>query len=505
MQLPGFQIIGLPAPEVAEARERIRAAIETSGFEFPRRRVVLNLSPASIRKRGTGMDLGMALAVLAASYETKGVSDCAAWGELSLQGEVKSLGQITRTLYAVWRAGIPKLILAQEDFVFASRSLEELKGFPSSEFPHAPPALFGVSTLAEAWTALRSQERPTAISSFVSSSASTAAPSSEVGHLIPLSPSLERTVGLAAAGAHHLLLLGPRGTGKSHALEWLIELQPEASASARIHQSLLAELAGTAALKSENGRITRRVGPQARPAALIGSAGPDFIRPGELSLADGGLLVADEFLEWPRDSREVLREPLERGFVCLTRAHARLELPARFTLAASANLCPCGGWPPQFSLPAQGEDLPKAPRCTCTTSSRAAYLAKLSGPVLDRLDLVTIVASQTARRKRATGRESASELLSQLRHQVHLTRQICRHRWGSLPGELEPSDLEKLLKENPKLEEALDAVSAGSLRARQKILRVAMTLSAWDGAGELGPAQLMEASCYRPERLGLCD
>ncbi|MEO7162564.1 MAG: magnesium chelatase domain-containing protein, partial [Bdellovibrionia bacterium] len=314
-QLPSFHIIGLPSPEVAEARERVRAAVEASGLEFPRRRVVLNLSPASIRKRGTGLDLAMALAVLELSNEQS--FSLGAWGELGLDGTVKPVGQLTRSLFASWNGNLEFLILAWEDFPTALRILENIR--VSGEFQGEPPILVPVRTLLEAWTRIAGGARALAQLGTQARSELTifspelpeikqAAPN----FLLPLAPSLERMIGVAAAGCHHTLLLGPKGTGKSHAIEWLIALKPPLSPTERLRQALIIDLensTGSIPFESQaetEARSVRRVSSQVRPGALVGSATAKVIRPGAFSLAHGGLLVADEFPEWHRDSREAL-------------------------------------------------------------------------------------------------------------------------------------------------------------------------------------------------------
>jgi magnesium chelatase family protein len=235
-----------------------------------------------------------------------------------------------------------------------------------------------------------------------------------------------------------------------------------------------------------------------RPAALIGRAETWGVRPGEFSLAHGGLLLADELPEWQRDSREALREPLERGFVTLTRARQSVELPARFTLAANGNLCACGGWPPELPSPLESA-AGKIAHCTCTPRSRALYLARLSGPVLDRLDLVGISARQGERANQV----DAPKRLSELRKQVERSRARAIAQWGKLPTRMGGAELEALLETRKEWKDALDPAKFASLRTRHKILRVALTLAAWDGLDEPTQASFVEAAFYRPERYGL--
>jgi magnesium chelatase family protein len=501
LQIPSFQIIGLPAPEVAEARERIRASFQASGLDFPRRRVVVNLSPASIRKRGTGLDLAMALAVLASAEDrrTDGSGLTVAWGELGLDGRVKGAGQLARALFAAWEAQATRFVLSREELPTALRVLALIRR--SGEFPDPAPALLPVRTLQEAREKLRQPAKPGALS---------LAPEPPEGpgsgdddelpadaSLMSLSPALERVVAIASAGEHHLLVLGPKGTGKSHSMEWRVALQPPAPDRTRLRQLLIREMTGS----REAAEPIRRVSAQARPAALIGGANLLSIRPGEASLAHGGILVADELPEWARDTREALREPLERGAVTLSRAHRVLELPASFSLAANGNLCPCGGWPPQLPIPLESQEAAAPPRCGCGGALRLRYLQRLSGPILDRIDLVFLTTG--GNRPEPAALPAGRDRLRELRDRVAETRSSLVATWGAPPGRLGGSRVEELLRERPHWRAGLARVSGASLRGRHKLVRVALTLSRWDGLAEPGAEHFLEASCYRAERFGL--
>jgi magnesium chelatase family protein len=520
LQIPSFQIIGLPAPEVAEARERVRAAIEASGLDFPRRRVVANLSPAHIRKRGTGVDLALALAVLHESYgvaRSVRADTVVAWGELGLDGIIKPAGSLTRAAYAAWEGGADRMIVACDELNDARDTLAWIR--ESRLLPGTGPRILGAESLLDAWAILKeggegagaAPGNPAENREISKTGRSDwkewaeTGDSAEAGSmLLPISGSMERVLGAAAAGAHHLILLGPRGTGKSQAMEWLAALQPPAEPAARVRHALLEELSPLSGRASFESHAVRRVSAQARPSALIGGATASAVRPGEFSLAHGGLLMADEFPEWARDAREALREPLERGMVTVTRANRAVELPARFTLAANGNLCPCGGWPRELPRPplaspgASAAGTKRPPRCKCGESAKRAYLARLSGPILDRIDLVVLV--EGLGNPREAGEPDSVSQLRRLRHQVSRARSICEKRWGGLPGQLPAVALEKLLEENPSWRPQLDPAKFSSFRARHKVLRVALTLTAWEEAAEPGFAQFAEAMMYRPER-----
>lgn len=500
--IPSFHLIGLAGPEVAEARERIRAAIEASDFEFPRRRVVINLSPASVRKRGTGIDLAMALAVLLSDLgPSPNFREIVAWGELGLDGQVKPAGKLMRGIWAAWEAGAQALVLAAEEEEAARASVDMLK--QTGHFSSAPPLLIGVDTLSEAWHYLKTgQLKPRKTHSIQRPDFPYAHRSKpETLPELRLAPQLERLVSIAASGRHHLFLLGPRGAGKSHALEWLLALQPIPTPELLVQKQLIAELSGSCRL-TEN----RRVGAQCRPAALLGGTTASSIRPGEFSLAHGGVLIADELPEWPRDSRESLREPLEHHRVTITRAGGSLELPARFVLAANGNLCPCGGWPVGLGTrSAHSQRALAVPVCHCGFIERQRYWNRLSGPLLDRLDLCAIV---NAEMPPAPGNDpkEVKKILESLRERAALARSCAVKNWGKVGGDLPAEDLERLIAENPSWREHLDS-NCTSLRSRHKILRVALSLCAWDGKASPRTSDFLEARIYRPEeiRKDLCE
>jgi magnesium chelatase family protein len=495
LQLPSFQIIGLPCPEVAEAKERVRSAIESSGFEFPRRRVVLNLSPASIRKRGTGLDLAMALAILSKDEEFE--SSLCAWGELGLDGTINPGGQMTRTLYAIWNAEIPYVFISRLELNEARAALRTIAQGEAKRTP--APQLIAVSSLAEAWEIISQRQFKDAaqVEALMTQELHPFQNQVTAYHsLLQLPPFLERVVGVSVSGLHHILLLGPRGVGKTQALDWLIALYPSCEPADLLQQSLLRELSKMESSQSIS--TLRRVGSSVRASALMGGASAATIRPGEFSLAHGGILLADELPEWSRDSREAFREPLERGKVTLVRAQVgSIELSARFLLAATGNLCPCGGWPVELPLPSKTS----VPKCRCSLTARKNYLNRLSGPILDRIDLVVRVAPSVPR---GENRTSYTRLLEK----VNSTRKRLIELWGKPPGLLTGNELEAIIQQNTTtqkatttMKSALEGYTFESLRTRHKVTRVALTLAAWDQAPLPSQVHFSEAMQYRSEHL----
>jgi magnesium chelatase family protein len=472
-QIPHFQIIGLPGPEVSEAKDRIRAAIQSSGFDFPKRKVVLNLSPASVRKKGTGLDLAMAIAVLIESWkveEKKGPYPrrrIFAWGELGLDGRVKAVRSPARAISAAILGKADLIIVAKGDEVRFRKTAWEI--FPEA----ATPPILGITHFREAEAALLEPELPPVAKEVLTL---TAIPGYR--HLLPIARSTAETLRIAAAGSHHFLLLGPKGIGKSLALEWFLALQPEIDRETTRTRRFLAEISGR-----EDELPYRRIGTQVKAAALLGSFSGGSLRPGEFSLAHGGVLLADEFPEWSRDAREALREPLERKRVTLTRVDGVLELPSDFVFAGNGNLCPCGGLP---DAPSDARSV----RCRCLPSVRERYLGKIGGPILDRLDLVIPLLTNSEAGDRVHDFPTFAAETSAARAKLFA-------RYGGPPGKLSPEDLEDLLETDPTLRGLLDAIPFRSFRDRHKTLRIALTIAALRGLPVPEAQVLREARALR--------
>lgn len=470
-QIPSFQLIGLPGPEVSEAKERVRAAIEASGLEFPKKRVVVNLSPASIKKRGTGLDLPVALAVLVSDIQKD--QRIGAWGELGLDGQVKPAGQLTRSVYSAWKEGLSYLFLSLQEYHLAQDALACIQ--ESQELTTPAPILIPVSHLQDAWHILTTESWP----EFNSASRLNRSTQTQIENLLVLEPVLERILGIVTSGLHHLLLIGPQGIGKSHALEWLSALHPRVSPQLELQQRLVSELSSGAVFTA-----IRRVGAQTRPDALVGKVSASSWKVGEFSLAHGGLLIADELLEWSSESRELLREPLERGKVTLTQLSRSWEFPAQFILAASSNLCPCGGWPTR--------------RCQCLAKAKREYYSRLSGPILDRIDLVAMLGEEFPE---ILDHQPVKTQFLRLEEKILSCRDRLIENWGKIPGLLSAVEVEEILQKNLEWKKELELLTWSSLRSRHKIIRLVLTLAEWDGCKKPLPAHFQEAIRYRADHL----
>jgi magnesium chelatase family protein len=482
MAIPSFRVVGLPGQEIIESCERVRAAIEASGMEFPRKRVLVNLSPAGVRKQGTGTDLAIAIAVIHSSLVSGSRSSSGrkkpdsmrprlivASAELALNGAVRSAGRVLRACMAAAKANASDLILAAEDSETACRAIaliEQSRGEALDLQVHL------VATLEDVLPIL---ELP--VESRLPRSNGPAHRTEAPPDLLPLEPTLERDIAVACAGAHHLLLIGPKGTGKTASLQWLQALQAELTPQELLDRLLLEELVVSGPPDFHQRAPVRIVPPQVRPESLVGGIHRGELRPGEFSQAHGGALIADEFLEWPRDSRECLRDPMESGRVQLTRSQQSVVLPARFQLAASANLCRCGGWPRAWSRTREPLSWRPPAFCHCADVSRSEYLSRLSGPILDRIDIVRLVLQ-----KPATQSDRATEPF-RLRTEAAHCRELMVRRWGAPPGRLTGTQLEEILRAEPAIERGWKQVrrpTETSLRRRHKEIRVALSLSSWD-------------------------
>ncbi len=335
-----------------------------------------------------------------------------------------------------------------------------------------PPKILSSRWLSSLWNQI---ERNSFITKLPSQRPIPSLVESPTSNLLPLNPALERLILASAAGHLHVLLLGPKGSGKTSALDWLSHLLPLPSANLKTEQMLIRDQ------KFFTQSILRRVSPQIKPAALIGSVSRSGkVIAGECTLAHGGILIADEFPEWPRDSKEALREPLERGLVTINRVEGQFELPARFILAITGNLCPCGGSPG---------------RCSCTVRSKLQYNRKISGPILDRLDLTLIT---------KPFRRNEPMSLERMRQWVQNARELLIRTWGNPPGLLDSQELEKILQRHKSFGPFFDSLNLESLRSRHRILRIALTLAALDSKTIPDDHHFTEAAYYHPERLGLC-
>lgn len=462
--LPSFTLVGLPETEVKEARDRVRAAIQNSGFEFPARRITANLAPADLPKESGRFDLPIALGILVASgqIQAPALDRHEFAGELSLSGELRPIrGALAMCLSA---AG------AQRAFVLPPASAAEAALVAGAAILPARGLLDVCAHLAgrapllpQAATVLPAPTFPADLA--------------DVKGQLPARRALE----VAAAGGHSLLMSGPPGSGKSMLAQRLPGILPPMTETEALESAAIHSLAGGFDVAAWARRPYRYPHHTASSAALVGGGGVP--RPGEISLAHHGVLFLDELPEFQRRALEALREPLETGHIRVARAARRAEFPARFQLVAAMNPCPCG-W------------LGDA-RCRCTPDQVARYRGKLSGPLLDRIDLMIEVPAVTASELSARG---GGESSAAVRARVAAARERQTARQGKPNALLAPDEIDRHCLPDcagaALLKQAMQRLDL-SARAYHRILKVARTAADLAAEEIIRGPHVAEAIQYR--------
>jgi magnesium chelatase family protein len=458
--LPAFSVVGLPDAAVREARERVRAALTNSGFEFPLRRIVANLAPASLRKAGPGLDLAIAAALLLASDQMSEV-EAALVGELALDGAVRPVAGVLAIAEAARAQGADSIVVPAENGPEAAL-VEGIEVLPIERLEQLPALAAGD------W----SPQRPRALD--ISAGPGPGPDLADLRGQRHLRHSLE----VAAAGGHSLMMVGPPGAGKSLAAARLPSILPSLGSGEALEVARIASACGRLRSGAAGGRPFRAPHHTVSPAGLVGGGNPP--RPGEATLAHRGVLFLDELCEFRRDALEALRAPLETGEVSIARAAGRRSLPCRFMLVAAANPCPCG----------RGE---ADPDCSCAPVAVQRYQGRLSGALADRIDILAAVRQPSA----AEIGGGPGEPSADVRARVAAARERQERRLG--PGrcnaEMTPGEAREcaLCAEAGALLAELYARQRLSGRAHDRALRLAQTIADLAGSETIGEEQMAQA------------
>ena len=484
--LPSFNMVGLLATEVREAGERVRVALRNCGIDLPPKHITVNFSPADIRKSGVGIDLPVAIGVLASMGEISqdALEGTVIAGELGLDGEVKKIRGVLPMVAKAKEEGYRICILPKEN---------ALEGAAISGMK-----IVGVSTLAETIAYLTQEEKerdaflpPVVLQKEMLLSQSTGDSQADFADICG-QQAVKRAVEIAAAGFHHLLLIGAPGAGKSMVASRIPSILPPLTEEEALEVSTIYSVAGL--LDTEKALLTKRpfVSPHHTITQTALTGGGRIPQPGVMSLAHRGVLFLDEIAEFPHTTLDVMRQPLENRTVHIARASGTCTYPADFMLVGALNPCPCGFYPDRG-------------RCRCTEKEIDRYLSRISGPILDRIDLCVETPRVDVKALRTGGSpDSGEETSAQIRKRIIRARDMQKERFRGTKlrfnADMQVAHLKRFCrlggKEQLLMEQIYHKMDL-SARAYHRIIKVARTIADLEGVPEIESRHLTEASCYR--------